>query len=663
MAIDQEIQQRVDTYRNNPQALQQRYAQNQQLLDLLALQRLKTEKDEAARKVQMEMAQNPQTIKQQREQQLLDMTKQEMAQQTAGIMQLNQQQQQKNMQQVAAKGAATPQQVQQVASGLGALAQQQSPPVKRMAEGGAVEPTITPEMIAAYRKKLGNPNISDEDIIKILSREMRGESAQPPASMSDEDMLTAAETTESMLNDGVFTNEFPGVDEPPAEAAPEITLEEAEAYRNDAGPMLQGMLPDSSEGLRSLLEGGDQEAPAPAVPSAPPTAEATKPPTTPPAPPNAQAAPPATPAATPTAPGGIMELLQRKENQLSPPTIDTSAQPSAGDILETAGLGTLTSPEEARTSARDDSAAYLQRGEKQSRMNAYLDELKAFDVRQQDPNKLRNEQISAFMRGTAGKRTFGETMAGGSEAMAKTREAQEKAQRDSILKRIDLAKSVMDMDTELAKTALNDGRSAYEQAMANRRQAAEVLSSTRSSDVQQAIEQANMEFEANKNNVSNLLSAAQIKYTDELRRALQESEIAQRDAQSKAANAQRAGQMLADMQKLKVEVFREEVESDTTLRAAQIALAQNPDDPKAKAVYTAAYKAVQNRVNAYFSINVGGGKSLNHIESVLMKMVNGEQVPSDGFGILSSLPANAGVGTGGADFSEWGELITRELGN
>ena len=56
MAIDQEIQRKVDAYRSNPQALQQRYAQNQQLIDLLALQKLKSEKDAAAKQMQLQMA-------------------------------------------------------------------------------------------------------------------------------------------------------------------------------------------------------------------------------------------------------------------------------------------------------------------------------------------------------------------------------------------------------------------------------------------------------------------------------------------------------------------------------------------------------------------------------------------------------------------------------
>ena len=97
MRLDQDIEQRVNAYRGNPQALQQRYAANQELLDLLALQRLKSEKDDAARKVQMEMQENPQTIKQQKERQLFEMTKQDLVNQTAGIMQNKRNRQQKNV--------------------------------------------------------------------------------------------------------------------------------------------------------------------------------------------------------------------------------------------------------------------------------------------------------------------------------------------------------------------------------------------------------------------------------------------------------------------------------------------------------------------------------------------------------------------------------------
>ena len=42
--IDSQINERVDTYSSDPQKLMQRYTQSQSLLDLLALQKLKSKK-------------------------------------------------------------------------------------------------------------------------------------------------------------------------------------------------------------------------------------------------------------------------------------------------------------------------------------------------------------------------------------------------------------------------------------------------------------------------------------------------------------------------------------------------------------------------------------------------------------------------------------------
>jgi|TARA_S200002703_G_scaffold89676_2_gene77341 hypothetical protein len=111
VGIGQEIERKKDAYQNNPQALQQRYQQSQELVDLLALQQLKSEKEAAARNMQMQMQQNPATIAQQREQEVLGMIKQEqgrklgdVAQRTAGTLgQINKKAQQ-NVQRTAKQG-------------------------------------------------------------------------------------------------------------------------------------------------------------------------------------------------------------------------------------------------------------------------------------------------------------------------------------------------------------------------------------------------------------------------------------------------------------------------------------------------------------------------------------------------------------------------------
>jgi hypothetical protein len=66
--IDKLIEQKANAYRENPQALQKRYSQNQELMDLLAMQKLKSEKETAARDMALKADQTPGTIAEQYEQ-------------------------------------------------------------------------------------------------------------------------------------------------------------------------------------------------------------------------------------------------------------------------------------------------------------------------------------------------------------------------------------------------------------------------------------------------------------------------------------------------------------------------------------------------------------------------------------------------------------------
>jgi len=545
MAIDQDIEQRVDAYRGNPQALQKRYAANQELLDLLALQRLKSEKDDAMRKVQMEMQQNPQTIKQQKERELLEMTKQDLTDQTAGIMQNTQKRQQKNMQRVAKQGAAAPQQVQQLQSGLGALAkrqQQQAPqqaPMRRMAAGGIVAfaegGEITQADIDAYRRGGGQARrnrakLTDEQIRAILER------AQGP----DTSGYEMVQTRRGLRRKPMAL--APVDTDAPVETAEFEEKEETTEVMQLDGPAMQADVT------------GEEVVDAPAEDTSVAKPDVEEPPK----------------------PQGIMDLLQAQPKLEAPKVDMAGAGGGANALLSKAGLGSISDPETARTTARDESAAFLGRDDKRAKMNEYLELLTAMDVRQQDPKKMRDEQISAFLRGTAGGGSFGQTMAGGSGAMASERQRQEKSERDRLLSRIGIDQTAMTMDADLAKQALSDGRSAYEQSMAHQRTAAQVMSQMRGQDLQVAIADANREFEANSNNVKNLLSAANIQYTNDLRMTME-------SADRRAA----AGKTLGQIQNDKAAFIQDYVSSDAAvIQAENIALTSN--SPEAVAAATQA---------------------------------------------------------------------------
>jgi hypothetical protein len=141
--IDPSVNERVDAYRGNPQGLMQKYSQNANLIDLLALQKLKDEKTAAIREMQLKMAQNgtPPTIGQQREQEVLALTKDEIAKQQSDLTSQGQQQQVQQMQQVIGKGITQQAPAQQAPAQQGGLPSMPAPnvmPPKAMAAGGIV---------------------------------------------------------------------------------------------------------------------------------------------------------------------------------------------------------------------------------------------------------------------------------------------------------------------------------------------------------------------------------------------------------------------------------------------------------------------------------------------------------------------------------------------
>ena len=181
--LDQQIQTKMDAYRSNPRKLQQRYQQSQQLLDLLALQKLKSEKEAAARDMQMKMQMNPNTIKQQRERELLDMTKKELIDQTGGIMALNKARQQSNLKKAMSQGVTG----------------RPAPNMMKLANGGIVGYATAGEIstkIADLRQKLIDGDITPAEYKKQAEEIRFGEDGGPRGPIAKE---TAAKSDDLFL--------------------------------------------------------------------------------------------------------------------------------------------------------------------------------------------------------------------------------------------------------------------------------------------------------------------------------------------------------------------------------------------------------------------------------------------------------------------------------
>jgi hypothetical protein len=190
-----DIDQKADAYRNNPDALAQSYQQNQQLIDLLVLQKLKTDKEAAQRDMQAKMQTPAATIKDQRAQEVMGMTRNEVAQQvTPGLQALGQQMQaaQAQPQGIASVPAPNMQQIGMAGGGIIAFAGPKGSDVKgarsRAQEAGGTYAERQTQHLARVEKE--KQRIKDqEDLVDLymLNQEAksRGETYTPPIGLSD----------------------------------------------------------------------------------------------------------------------------------------------------------------------------------------------------------------------------------------------------------------------------------------------------------------------------------------------------------------------------------------------------------------------------------------------------------------------------------------------
>ena len=120
--LGSDVQRRVDAYKDNPAALQKRYMQSQELVDLLAMQKMKSEKDAYARDMRMKMENKPATIAQQYEAELAGRTKDDILKGVSGVLRNKQAKAQSNINKVAESG----------------IAKAPAPNMKKLAGGGVI---------------------------------------------------------------------------------------------------------------------------------------------------------------------------------------------------------------------------------------------------------------------------------------------------------------------------------------------------------------------------------------------------------------------------------------------------------------------------------------------------------------------------------------------
>lgn len=466
------VDDRVSAYQGNTKPLEQRYAMTQDLLDLLALQKIKSQKEAAARQMQLQMAQQGQqdgqanmTVAQQREQEVAEMSKNELAQQRGDTAQQQTQQQQDKMKQMMGGIAAAP--------GAAMAAQP-----KAMAAGGIVG-YAGPEGSVVGKKPL------DEEAQTALQEAQR--TGDRNAMMMTIKKLAAAGydvatliprgvmgATESIVR-GVADSRLGralGLD-----AIPKLPESAYGGDRASMTPMMDKVRREEAAGNRppqppAPTSVSEAQATAAAGPQAavPPTpAAAPKPPV------------PAAPAAPkPPAPAGIAGLP------------GAGAAPAGPAVAPANDFGTKLEAAALKNAEIDPAARQLAEEQRvEGRLALKPDQRKVYDEgiaglqgmyqEEYDPERLRREGIKRALIGAGGRR-YGELGAAAGAGMdydAKMRAAKLKEFGEVQKARTGL----IDIDRGAVKEGIGAGQKAYEQGSLSQRQGLESGSRLYGTDV------------------------------------------------------------------------------------------------------------------------------------------------------------------------------------
>jgi hypothetical protein len=467
------VDDRVNAYKGDTKPLEKRYAMTQDLLDLLALQKIKSEKDAAARDMQLKMAQQQQqdgqasmTVADQRAQEVDTLTKNELAQQRGDTAQKQAGDQQAAMQKMMGGIAAAP--------GAASAAQP-----KAMAAGGIVgyagpegsvvgKKPLDEEAQAALQEaqRTGDRNAMMMTIKKLAA------AGYDVATIIPRGVMGAAESAVRGVADSRLGRAL-GLD-----AIPRIPEAAFGGDRTSMTPMM--------DKVRREEQAANQP-PPPARPTSVSEAQATAaagpqaavPPTAAPKPP----APPAAPAAP--KPPGIAGL---------PGAAGAAGAPPAGPAVGPANdFGTKLEAAALKNAEIDPAARQLSEEQRvEGRLALKPDQRKVYEEgigglqgmyqEEYDPERLRREGIKRALIGAGGRR-YGELGAAAGAGMdydAKMRAAKLKEFGEVQKARTGL----IDIDRGAVKEGIGAGQKAYEQGSLSQRQGLDSGSKLYSTDVE-----------------------------------------------------------------------------------------------------------------------------------------------------------------------------------
>jgi hypothetical protein len=432
--IDQEVASRVQEFKGKPQELQQQYAASQQLIDLLALQKIKSMQEAAARQMQLQMAQQQaangeasSTIAEQREKEVMDMTKQELAQQRGELMKQEQTEQQEAMKKLMggitnAQGAASAMQPKAMAAG-GIVAFDNGGPTnkderKKRKEGESLS-DFNARMLQLEleeRKAQSAKRDADREAERQRMLAERGGAAIPPSRLFDRAPLPASVSPPAAPQQGL--GGLPSAQQAPAA---DVNAETQKLARLAANP-------PAAQNTNPALQ--------PAAPMAPPAPQAGPRPPAPPRPPVQQGL------------GGL---------QMGPP------EDSLGSALRRQSIAAMNADPKAEKLAEE--ARVEGRLKLTPEQRAVHEEgiagLRGMYDQDFDPEMNRREGIKRYLLGMGG-RSMGEFAGGAGAAM--DFDTRQKAQKLARFKDMqEKREGLVSLEREPVKSGIEAGFKTYEQ--------------------------------------------------------------------------------------------------------------------------------------------------------------------------------------------------------
>ena len=465
--IDRQVQQTMGAFRGQPDKLMQRYKQGNDLIDLLALQQMKSDMDAVKQQMVLSQQQMPGTIKDQREQEVLAGYKEkagrqvgDVAKNTAGLLNQRQASVNANMQR-----QGITQQPAKTASNGGLM---------QMAGGGIVgfsKGGITQEEIDEYRKNLPlrtRNRISDAEIARRIkepgffapeggfSKARKGFQAEERARIEGGE-VSSPKIKEPTLDFSPSPSVTPNLSVAKVEEEAPTTIVPPVKDRSNTGNENK-----AAAGLDSLN------------------------------------------VAAPVLPNFDAEKVK------------TMVDP----ILTKYGLDDLKPTDEVRTKRIGEIDTALNREGRLAQKRSQLVRQEQLNKERLDPKELKRDSLLKGLIAASGGGNFAAVGAG----IFNEEQAQDLLKQEALNKSLGIENDLMSLDLEIGKFGLQEAEKAESAQQKKEEAAATIVSTFTKEQLANTLQQARMELDANLGNARTGIEQVKLKYLDEYRKAQNDTE-------------------------------------------------------------------------------------------------------------------------------------------